>query len=90
MRLSLDALPRDVDVLHQLVRDLASAMDESRVEVDRLRLIIKQFQRAQFGGRSERLDADQFQLGLEDIDADLARAEARRPASEPATRAREG
>ena len=64
MRLSLDALPRDVDVLHQLVRDLASAMDESRVEVERLRLIIKQFQRAQFAGRSEKLDADQFQLGL--------------------------
>jgi len=84
MRLSLDALPRDVDVLHQLVRDLASAMDESRVEVERLRLIIKQFQRAQFGGRSEKLDADQFQLGLDDLDADLARAEARRPASEPA------
>jgi transposase len=83
MRLSLDALPRDVDVLHQLVRDLASAMDESRVEVDRLRLIIKQFQRAQFGGRSEKLDTDQFRLGLEDLDADLARAEARRPAPEP-------
>jgi hypothetical protein len=33
-------------------------MDESRIEVDRLRLIIEQFQRAQFGGRSEKLDAD--------------------------------
>ena len=83
MRLSLDALPRDVDVLHQLVRDLAGAVDESRAEADRLLLIIKQFQRTQFGPRSERLDQDQLNLGLEDLEADLARAEARRRITVP-------
>ena len=48
------------------------------------RLIIKQLQRAHYGRRSERLDSDQFALGLEDLDSDLADPEAppgnRRPA----------
>ncbi len=83
MRFSLDALPRDVDQLHQLVRDLVGVVEESQAEAARLRLIIKQFQRAQFGRHSEQLDPDQFQLGLEDLEGDLARAEARRPAAEP-------
>lgn len=80
MRVALDDLPRDIEVLHRLVRDMAGAMDESRAEVERLRLIVKQLQRAQFGRSSERLDPGQLQLALEDLDADLARAEARRPA----------
>ena len=46
-------------------------------EIDKLRLIIKQLQRGQFGRRSERLDADQLHLGLEELDADIARAESR-------------
>ena len=32
-------------------------------------------QRSRFGRRSERLDSDQLQLGLEDLDTDIARAE---------------
>jgi hypothetical protein len=52
-------------------------MVESRDgEIDRLRRIIKQLQRGQFGRRSEQLDADQLILGLDDLDADLARARA--------------
>jgi homospermidine synthase len=39
-------------------------------------LIIKQLQRARFGRRSERIDADQLALGLEDVETDKARAEA--------------
>lgn len=86
MHVPLDDLPRDVEVLHRLVRDMAgalegreTALEESRAEVERLRLVVRQFQRARFGPRSERLDPDQLQLGLEDLDADLARAEAREP-----------
>ncbi|MGI4793734.1 MAG: IS66 family transposase, partial [Janthinobacterium lividum] len=48
-----------------------------------LRLIIKQFQRAQFGRSAERLDPDQMSFGLEELEADLARAEARRAAAIP-------
>ncbi len=80
MRIALDALPTDTDALQQLVRDLAGALGEGQTEIDRLRLIIRQLRRAQFGRRSEQLDPDQMAFGLEDLEADLARAEARRPA----------
>lgn len=83
MRIALDNLPTDTDLLQQLVRDLAGALDEGQVEIDRLQLIIRQFQRAQFGRRSEQTDPDQLAFGLEELEADLARAEARRPV--PAT-----
>ena len=84
MRIALDSLPTDVSVLHQLVRDMASALDEGEIEAERLRLIIRQFQRASFGRRSEQLDPDQMAFGLEDLEADLARAEARKPPPAPA------
>lgn len=88
MNLDLAALPVDVDALHRLVRDLAaqavddqSELVEARAEVERLRLIIQRLQRTQFGRRSERIDDDQLALGLEDLDADLAQAQVRDPAS---------
>ena len=77
MRLNLDDLPRDTALLHQLVRDLVAEKHQRDSEIDKLRLIIKQLQRGQFGRRSERLDADQLHLGLEELDADIARAESR-------------
>ncbi len=64
MRIALDALPTDTDALHQLVRDLAGALSEGQTEIDRLRLVIPQFRRAQFGRRSEQLDPDQMRSGL--------------------------
>ena len=82
MNLDLTALPVDVDALHQLVRELAAQVADddaelaaARAEVERLRLIIQRLQRTQFGRRSERLDGDQLALGLEDLDADIARAQ---------------
>lgn len=86
MDIDLTALPADVDALHGLVRQLAARVSEddtklvaARAEVDRLRLIILRLQRSQFGRRSERLDDDQLALGLEDLDTELGRAEARYP-----------
>ena len=86
VKIALDNLPTEIDLLHQLVRDLAGAvagrdgaLAASRVEIERLQSIIKQFLRAQFGRRSERLDPDQMAFGLEDLEADLVRAEARIP-----------
>ncbi len=80
MNIDLAALPDDVDTLHRMIGDLAEALDSERVEaqaeIDRLRQIVKMLQRNRFGRRSERLDGDQLQLGLEDLDADIARAEA--------------
>ncbi|HEU5296477.1 MAG TPA: IS66 family transposase zinc-finger binding domain-containing protein, partial [Burkholderiaceae bacterium] len=99
MHLDLTALPVDVDALHRLVRRLAAQVVEddarlaaARAEVERLRLIIQRLQRTQFGRRSERIDGDQLALGLEDLDADIARAEVPHPVvsvnddAEPASR----
>lgn len=79
MRLDLENLPSDIGLLHQLVRDMAGVVGARDGEIERLQAIIKQLQRAQFGRRSERLDPDQLALALEDVEADLAKAEARRP-----------
>src|SRR4051812_13949474 len=48
----------------------------AQAEVEKLRLWIRQLQRGQFGRRSERLDPDQLQLGLEDLEQTIAAAEA--------------
>ena len=79
MRLDVAKLPTDTALLHQLVHDLIAEKDRSDSEIERLRLIIRQLQRGQFGRRSERLNANQLDLGLEDLDADIARAESRKP-----------
>jgi transposase len=91
MRFDLNDLPHDTVLLHSLVRDLAaeveadrSQLSEAQAELERLRLIIKQFQRAQFGRRSERLNPDQLHLGIDDLEADIGRAEAAIPAFDSA------
>lgn len=76
MQLDLENLPSDTALLHRLVRDIASVIAHRNSEIQRLQAIIKQLQRAQFGRRSERLDADQLALGLEDLDIDLSAVEA--------------
>src|SRR5882757_8649739 len=76
MQFDLDNLPSDPTLLHRLVRDIASVIAHRNSEIQRLQAIIKQLQRAQFGRRSERLDADQLALGLEDLDIDLSAIEA--------------
>lgn len=86
MRVDLNDLPRDIALLHGLVRDLVGEIEskqtllsEAEAETERLRLILKQLQRLQFGRRSERLDPDQFELGIDDLGADIGRAEQRSP-----------
>lgn len=55
---------------------LRAILAEAGIDHERLQLIIKQLRRARFGRRSERIDADQLALGLEDVETDKARAEA--------------
>src|SRR3954463_13313229 len=50
--------------------------DAAQAEIEKLRLLIRQLQRGQFGRRSERLAPDQLQLGLEDLGQTVAAAEA--------------
>jgi transposase len=69
-------LPDDVDALRALVLEQARKLDNADAEVERLRAVIEAFQRHRFGRRSEQLDPDPLQLGLEDAEAALAHAEA--------------
>ena len=78
-----EPLPDDIDALRALVRSALVERDAARAErdhaveqIDRLRHILKQLQRAQFGRRSEQLDPDQLQLALEEIEQAVAQAEA--------------
>src|ERR671928_1245758 len=58
-------------------RDTARAeLEAARTEIEKLRLLIRQLQRNRFGRRSEKLDPDQLQLGLEDLEQAAAAAEA--------------
>src|SRR5919199_2849133 len=58
-------------------RDLAREQhDVAQAEIEKLRLLIRQLQRNRFGRRSERLDPDQLQLGLEDLEQAAVAAEA--------------
>jgi transposase len=88
MDIDLAALPDDVETLRRMVHSLVAertSLSEAKAEIDRLNLIIKKLQRNQFGRRAEQLDADQLQLAFEDLNADLARTEARLPAANTRT-----
>jgi transposase len=76
-------LPTDIEALHALLaaahaeRDAAIAeRDQTRLQNDRLRHLLRQLQRAQFGRRSEKLDPEQLLLALEDIEQGIAANEA--------------
>lgn len=87
-------LPENIDALRALVldqsrmlaeeraaaADLAVAKSEVDAEVERLQSIITAFMRHRFGSRSEQLDPDQLQLGLEDVETALGHARAAREA----------
>src|SRR5918999_1127135 len=63
----------------QTERDAAQSKYEvAQAEIEKLRLLIRRLQRGRFGRRSERLDPDQLQLGLEDLEQTVAAAEAAR------------
>jgi transposase len=90
MDIDLAALPDDVQTLQRMVRTLAAertTLSEAQAEIERLRLIVRKLQRSQFGRRAERLGDDQLLFGFEDLDADIARAEATLPSERGKTRA---
>jgi transposase len=60
-----------------VARDAAVAERDHAIEqIERLRHLLHQLRRARFGRSSERLDPDQLQLGLEEIEQAVAQAEA--------------
>jgi transposase len=93
-----DHLPADIEALQALVmaaraeRDAAIAQceaavaerDEALSRTDRLWHLLRQLQRAQFGRRSEKLDPEQLQLAIEDIEQAIASEEAAEDKKDPA------
>src|SRR3954471_13567404 len=78
---ALVSLQADHDTVlaeRDLIRD---EHDAAQAEIEKLRLLIRQLQRGQFGRRSEKLDPDQLQLGLEDLEQTAAVAEAAQEAA---------
>ena len=53
------------------VARLRAERDTANAEVEKLRVMIRQLLRAQYGRRSETLDPDQLQLGLEEVEQSL-------------------
>jgi len=83
-------LPSDIAALQALLaaaraeRDAAlSERDSALSQIDRLRHLLRQLQRAQFGQRSEKLDGDQLRLALEDIEQAIAGSEAEADKRDP-------
>jgi transposase len=90
---SPEILPDDIAALRALV--LAAQAEKARLieerdqlagQNDRLRHLIRQLQRMQFGRRSEKLDPDQFNLALEDLEQAVAASEAEQEKADPALR----
>jgi transposase len=93
MNTAAEALPDDVAALRALLLEAWAERDAERAEKarlagqnDRLRHLIRQLQRMQFGKRSEKLDPDQLNLGLEDLEQALAAEEADQEKADPALR----
>src|SRR4051794_517112 len=76
------ATERSRNIALEIERDTAMAerdavraeRDAAQAKIEKLRLLIRQLQRGRFGRRSERLDPDQLQLGLEDLEQTVAAA----------------
>jgi transposase len=95
-----EPLPNDVAALRAMLaqawaeRDaeraekarLAAECDQLAGQNDRLRHLIRQLQRLQFGRRSEKLDPDQLNLALEDVEQAIAETEAEQEKADPALR----
>ena len=95
-----DTLPDDLAALRALVLTAWAERDAERAEKgrlveerdqlagqnDRLRHLLRQLQRMQFGRRSEKLDPDQFTLALEDLEQAVAQGEAEQEKADPALR----
>jgi transposase len=91
MSTTADTLPDDVAALRVMLLEARGERDAERVENarlaaqnDRLRHLIRQLQRLQFGRRSEKLDPNQLNLALEDLEQAVAETEAEQEKTDPA------
>ncbi len=85
VQIDLDTLPDDAAILRQMLREVVTATTQQHAELhaenDKLRLLIQRLLRHQFGRRSEQLDAEQLQFGLEDLEQTIAEKQAAQDAA---------
>jgi transposase len=93
MNAAPEPLPNDVAALRAMLIEAWAERDAERAEKaqlaaqnDRLRHLLRQLQRLQFGPRSEKLDPDQLNLALEDVEQAVAETEAEQEKADPALR----
>src|SRR4051794_36225403 len=86
-----EPLPNDVAALRAMLIEVRAERDAERAEKvqlatqnDRLRHLIRQLQRLRFGRRSEKLDPDQLNLGLEDAEQAVAETQSQQEKADPA------
>jgi transposase len=84
VQIDIDSLPDDPAILQQMLRTIVHQQSELHAENDKLRLLIQRLRRHQFGRRSEQLDADQLQFGLEDLEQTVAENQAGQDAADSA------
>src|SRR4051794_14479925 len=91
MNAASEPVPNDVAALHAMLVAAWAERDAERAEKaqlaaqnDRLRHLIRQLQRLQFGRRSEKLAPDQLALALEDVEQTIAETEAQQEKADPA------
>ena len=91
MNSASEPLPNDVAALRAMLVSAWAERDAERAEKaqlaaqnDRLRHLIRQLQRLQFGRRSEKLDPDQLNLALEDVEQAIAETQAQQEKADPA------
>ena len=91
MQSAPEPLPNDIAALHAMLVVAWAERDAERAEKvqlaaqnDRLRHLIRQLQRLRFGRRSEKLDPDQLNLALEDLEQAVAETEAEQEKADPA------
>src|SRR5512134_4053012 len=94
---SLDGLPDDPFRLREAVLATRAELEAERAlrqqledQNERLRHFIRQLQRMQFGRRSEKLDPDQLNLALEDLEQAVAEAAAEADKANPPLRRARG
>jgi transposase len=85
VQIDLAALPDDPDVLRRMLREV---VPELQAENEKLWLLIRRLLRHRYGPRSETLDLDQLQLGLEEAEQATAESEAAQEAAASSERRR--
>jgi hypothetical protein len=97
MNAAPEPLPNDVAALRAMLIEVRAERDAERTEKvqlaaqnDRLRHLIRQLRRLRFGRRSEKLDPDQLNLALEDVEQAIAETEAQQEKADPVVKRARG